>query len=105
MEMERVLPVFERPEEIGNVGMFHRHARVIGDQILFAHIGDIVALIILGEQMIEGLIPGRAAVFGNGIIPFLGVRELRVDIKDNTAKGMFLVPLIMLLQIDQQLKT
>ena len=35
----------------------------IGDEILFGDIGDVVAVLILGEEMVEGLVLRRAAFF------------------------------------------
>ena len=33
--MQRVVAVFERAEEIGDVGVTHRFAGIVGDQVLF----------------------------------------------------------------------
>ncbi|EAQ26250.1 hypothetical protein ROS217_13776 [Roseovarius sp. 217] len=85
------MPILERPEEIGNVRVIHRFARIIGHEVLFAHIGHIVALLVFRQQVIERLFLGRAAVLGNRGIPFLGIRELRIDIKDYPAKRVLLV--------------
>ena len=91
LEMQRVVPVLERPEEIGNVGMLDRFAGIVRHQVLFADIGDVVALIVLGQQVVERLLLRRAAVLGNGVVPFLGIGEFRIDIEHNPAERVLLV--------------
>ena len=54
-----------------NGRMVDRLALVVGQQILLADIGDVGALRILGEQMVEGLVLGRPDVLGDRLIPFL----------------------------------
>ena len=51
--------------------MVDRLAAVVGQQILLADIGDVGAFLILGEQVIEGLVLGRAQLLGDRLIPFL----------------------------------
>src|SRR6056297_1447335 len=91
LEMQRVMPVLERSEQIGDVRVIHRLAGIVGHEVLFAHIGDVVTLLVLGQQVIERLFLRGTAVFGYRGIPFLGIRELRVNVKDNTAERVFLV--------------
>ena len=71
--------------------MIDRLARVIRDEVLFADIGDVIALIVFGEQVVEGLLPPRTAVLGDGVIPLLGVGEFGVHVEDHPPEGMFLV--------------
>ena len=68
--------------------MVDRFAGLIGHKVLFRHIGDVIALLVFGQQMIEGLVLGRAAVFGDVLLPFIGVREHRVHIENDTTKRM-----------------
>ncbi len=42
--------------------------------------------LILSEEVIIGLILGRSNLFRDGLIPFVGVRKNRIDIKNDTAK-------------------
>ncbi len=66
--------------------MFNRLARVVGDEVLFRHIGHVVTLIVLRQKMVERLILGRTAVLRDGLIPLLGIGKLRIDIENNPAK-------------------
>ena len=58
----------------------------IADQVLLADICDVGIVVALGQQVIKRLIPVRANIFGNGIVPFLAIGENRIDIEDHTAK-------------------
>merc|ERR1711969_42358 len=53
VEMQLVGAVVEGAEEVGDVRMIHRLARVIGDEVLLGHVGDVEALIVFGQQVIE----------------------------------------------------
>ena len=66
--------------------MIDRLIAFIGDQVLLADVGDVAALGIFGEQMVEGLVPGRTDFFGNRFVPFVAVGEDRVDVEDHAAK-------------------
>jgi hypothetical protein len=35
---------------------------------------------------------GRAAVLGNRVVPFFGIRKFRVDIENDTPEGVFTMP-------------
>ena len=74
-------------EKAGDGGMVDRFIAVVQHQILLADIGEVAAFAIFGEQVIEGLILGRAHLFGNRLIPFLGIREDRIDVEDHAAKA------------------
>ena len=91
LKMQRVVTVLKRTEEVRDVRMVHGFAGIVGDQVLFRDIGHVVALIVFGQKMVERLFFYRAAVFGNGGIPFLCVVELRVNIEHDTTKRMLLV--------------
>ena len=90
-ETQRIGTIGEGAEQIGDIGVVHRLPRIIGHEVLLGHIGHIVALIVLGQEMIEWLIFHRPVLFGNRRIPFFGVGEFRVDVKNHAPKGMLLV--------------
>ena len=91
LNMKFVLTVLKRIKEITDFGMAHRRARIISDQILLGHIGDVVAFVVFGKKVIERLVLARAAVLRNGLIPLFGIAKLGVDIKDDTAKWVLAV--------------
>ena len=66
--------------------MVYRSVFGIGQQVLLADIGDIAALGIFREQMIKGLFLGWPNAFGDRLIPFLAIREDRIDIENDTAE-------------------
>ena len=66
--------------------MVHWPVFGIGQQVLLADIGDIAAVRIFGEKMVERLILMRANSLWNGVIPFFAIGEDRVDIKHDAAK-------------------
>ena len=82
----RIAAVIHVAEHDAHIRMPDRPARAVFNQILLRDIGCVVALGILGQQVVEGLIPLGAHVFGDRLIPFLGVAELRIDIEDNPRK-------------------
>ena len=59
----------------------------VGQEIALGDIGAVIAVLILREEMVEGLVLARPDIFGNGLIPFLGIGELRVDIHHHTPEG------------------
>jgi len=59
---------------------------LVNDEVLLADIRDVCGLGILGEQVIEGLVLGRPKLLGNGFVPFLAVREFRIDVEDDSAE-------------------
>ena len=89
--MKRVLPVFKGTEEIPNIRVIDRLARIIRDQVLLGHIGHVIALIVFGQKVIEGLFLHRTAVFRDRVIPFLGICELWVYVEHHTPKRVFAV--------------
>jgi iron complex outermembrane recepter protein len=66
--------------------------RIVGKQVLLADIGDIGRFVVLGEQMVERLVLVRPDRFGDGLPPFLGVVEFRIDIEDHAAERKHPVP-------------
>lgn len=89
--MERVRSIRERAEHVGYIRVVHRLTRIVRNQVLLGYISDVIALIVFGEQMVVRLFLARTAVFGNGLIPFFGIGELRVNVKDDTAERVFLM--------------
>lgn len=58
-------------EHCWNVGMGNQHVGLVRLQVLFRDISDIVGALILGEQVIIGLVLGWANLFWDRFIPFL----------------------------------
>ena len=85
------MAIFERAEQIRDIRMIDRFARIILDQILFRYIGNVIILIVFGQQVIERLFLGRAAVLGDGRIPFVRVAEFGIHVKNHTPKRVFAV--------------
>ena len=84
--VQLVLAVVGRLKQPRDIGMANRFAAVIGQQILLADIGDIAAIGIFREKMIEGLVSWRLQVLWNRFIPFLAIGEDRIDIIDHAAE-------------------
>lgn len=86
--LNRVLAIFKDREHFLDLRMIDRLARIIRKKVLFRDIGHIVAGLILGEEVIKGLVFLRTTVFGNGVPPFLGVLKHGIDIKDHPPERM-----------------
>ena len=71
--------------------MAQRLAAVVRQEILLGDIGHIFRLLVFGEEMIEGLLLGRADLLGDRQPPLLRVRELRVDVEDDPPEGVVAV--------------
>ena len=78
-----VAPLVELFEQAADRRMVDRLLAVVADQILLADIGDVALLRIFGEQMVEGLLLGRADLLGDRLVPFVAVRKFRVDVEDD----------------------
>jgi hypothetical protein len=89
---QRVAAFAELAEQIADIRVIHRLARLVGDQVLLGHIGHVVGVVVFGQQVIERLPLSRARTLGDRVVPFFGVGELGVDVEDDTTKGMLLVP-------------
>src|ERR1700722_20577016 len=81
-----VLAVLEAVENQGGMGVSDGFARVVGQQVLFRDIGRIGPTVILGQQVIEGLVLVRPDVFGNPQPVFFGISEGRIDVEDHAAE-------------------
>ena len=66
--------------------MVDRLVRLVGDQVLLAHVSDVAGLGILGEQVVEGLVLGRAHRLRDRLVPFVAVSEFGIDVEDDSAK-------------------
>lgn len=70
-------------EPFRNVGMAQRNVGIIRDQVLFGNIGNVVGPVILGKEMVIGLVLARTHFFRDRFIPFFGICKLRIDIEDD----------------------
>lgn len=91
LEMQRICTIGERAKQIGYVRMIHRFAGVIGNEVLFRHIGHIIALVIFSQKMVERLVFDRPTFLGDGIVPFICICKFGIHVKNHPSKGMFLV--------------
>ena len=66
--------------------MVDRVFAVVEHQVLLAHIGDVAALRILGEQMVKGLVLGRAQRLRDRLVPFFAIGEFGIDIEHHSAE-------------------
>ena len=73
-------------QDMRNVGVAERRVALVRHQVSFRDIGDIVRLLVLCEEVVIGLVLGRAKMFRDRLIPFIGIGEDRVDIEDDAAK-------------------
>ena len=81
-----VAAVAARAEHLADLRVIDRTVGRVIDQVLLGDIGDVVALRVLREEVVERLIALRTSVLGYGIVPFLGIRELRVDVEHDAAE-------------------
>ena len=90
LKMQRVEPVLERSKEIRDIRMLDRLTGIVSHKILLRDVSHIIALIILCQQVIKGLILDRTAVLGNRGIPLISVGKFWVHIKTTPRNGCFL---------------
>lgn len=91
LKLKGIAAIGEIAEQIMQIRMGHRLARFVRDEVLFRDISDVIAFIVLGEQVIERLVFGWAAVLGNVLVPLIRVREHCINIEHNTAKRVLAV--------------
>ena len=82
-----IIGVLELAEFLLHLGMAHRDARVVIEQILLGYVGDVGFLLILGQQVIIGLVLAWAHLGGNCLPPLLGVVEFGIHIEYYPAEG------------------
>ncbi len=75
-----------------DIRVLDRLAARIGQEVLLGYIGHIGAVLVLGEEVVKRLILARPDFRGNGVPPFLGIGEFRVDVEDHAAKRKDAVP-------------
>ena len=73
-------------EQLIHLRVIDRFAFGIGKQVLLADVGDVGTVLVLGQQVIERLVPIRPLAFGYLFVPFFGIGIDRVNIEDDTAK-------------------
>ena len=69
-----------------DLGVPHRIAGLIAEEVLLRYIGDILGVVVLSEEMIEGLVFARTDVFGNRLPPLFSVGEYRIDVENDTSE-------------------
>ncbi|MCY1310769.1 hypothetical protein D9M70_609950 [compost metagenome] len=69
-----------------DLGVAHRPVAVVELQVLLGNVGDILAVVVFGEQMVEGLILARADLLRNGVPPFFGVGVFRIDVENDASE-------------------
>lgn len=69
--------------------MAYRIARSVGHEILFRHIGDIFGVGVFSKKMIKRLILVRPDFFRDRLPPFLGIREDRIHVVDDSPERIF----------------
>jgi hypothetical protein len=83
---QRVVAIVELLEQLFDLGVVHRAAIAVLDQVLLADIGDIGAFLILGEEVVIGLFAPGTKILGDLLVPFLAVGEDGVDVEHHAAK-------------------
>ena len=85
-------PNNDRDKAAADFRMRYRLSGFIHKKVLLGDVGGVVRLLVLGEQVIIGLIFLGANFLGNRLPPFLGVIEGWVDVEDHAPKGKEPVP-------------
>ena len=73
-------------ERLADLGMAHRLAGVVRQEVLLRHVGDVLAVFVFGIEVVERLILGRADFRRNRAPPLLRVVEHRVDVEDHATE-------------------
>src|SRR5262245_21062749 len=73
----------EALEEFPDLRVTDRFAGFVIEQVLAGNLSDILGFVVLGEEVIEGLVLARADVFRDREPPFLGVVEDRIDVENH----------------------
>lgn len=81
-----VLPAVVKVEPVRYLGVVQGFVPVIGQQVLLRDVGDVCSLVVFREEMVERLVLAGTDILGNGLVPFLGVVEFRVDIEDDSTE-------------------
>lgn len=83
---QAILFAVEAVEHRSDRRVVDRLLAVVGDQVLLTDIGDIGRFRVFREQVIKGLVLGRPHRFGDCVVPFVAIGELRIDIEDDSAE-------------------
>ena len=86
MRLQQIVPVLEALEHQRDLRVLHGLACFVSLKVLLGNIGHVGAVVVLREQMIEGLVASRAHRLGNGAVPLLGIRVLRIHVEDHAPK-------------------
>jgi hypothetical protein len=84
---QRIAQAVEILEDLLKLGMVHRAGFAVFQQVLLADIGDIGPILILGEEVVIGLLAPGAQILGDRFVPFLAVGEDGVDVEDDPRKS------------------
>ena len=84
--LQPISPGFRLVEHVAQKRVAAGTPTVIGQQVLLGNIGDIGRLGVLGQQMIEGLLPMRPQFGRNRLQPFISIGENRIDIEHHAPK-------------------
>src|SRR3546814_2386141 len=84
--LDDVAAVFQTVEQLGDLRMADRPVGGVLHQVLLRDVGHVVALRILGEQVVERLVAAWPHGLGDGPVPFLGRSEERREGKEGVSK-------------------
>src|SRR5208282_5508406 len=73
-------------ERLADLRVANRLSGLVRHQILLGDVSDVLAVRILGVEVIERLLLGRTNLGGDRTPPFLGVGEDRIDVEDHTTE-------------------
>ena len=91
LEMHGVMPIVKIAKELGQIRVIDWLAGIIRYEVLLGHISDVIALVIFGQKVIKRLLFFRPTFFWDRFVPFIGIREHRIHVKDHAAKRMLAV--------------
>ena len=70
-----VAAVLEAVEQLAHRRVIDRPAFGVGEEVALAHIGDVGTVVVLGEEVVEGLVAPGADILGDRLVPFFRVGE------------------------------
>lgn len=76
-------------EKFVDLRVLYRRASSIRQKVLLGDVRDIGRFLIFGQKVIKRLVLNGPNVLGNGLVPFLGVIEFRVDVEYDPAKRIY----------------
>ena len=81
-----VAAVLVLAEQLVDLRVAQRLPGLVGQEVLLRHVGDVLGVGVLGEQVIVGLVLVGADLLGDRQPPLLGVVELRIDVEHDAAE-------------------